>query len=1573
LIFDEVITGFRVAPGGAQEYFGVRADLATYGKVAGGGLPIGVLAGKAKFMDALDGGQWRYGDDSFPEVGVTFFAGTFVRHPLAMAAANASLKHLKAAGPALQQAVNERTARLAGQVNALFDQRGLPMHLQPFSAIFYYDFHPDLHHAGLLFYYLRDRGVHIWEGRVCHLSTAHTDSDVEFVVKAFDQSVAEMQEAGFLPASGPRPVPVQPTVRPEAPASTASVPSPKNEFPLTAGQTEMWVAAQMSPEAAGPHHGSNVIHLSGDLDVPALRRAIGEVIARHEALRCTVSPDGTRFIVAPSVALDVPLHDLHGLSEADRQAEVSRLLTAEGQRLLNLEKGPLVAFQIIRLSPREHLLVFTVQMIICDGWAYAVVLEDLGAIYSGLVAGKPVSLPPATPMREYAAWLGQPAHAAEAKECEAYWMAQFNTVPPPLDLPSFHLRPPARSFAGDRQSLRLSPELFQVVKRAAKAIGSTPFSLLLTAYQTWLHRLSGLDDLVIGIPFAGQGSAGLDTLVGQCVHTLPVRFKLDPAQFFSSLVRQTQDRVIDAHEHWNYGFGTLSQKLDLPRDPSRVPLVSVTFNLDVPIKNLLFAGCTQEMTAAPRSYFQYDLGFNLVDEGPTLLVECDYNRSVFDPQTVSRWLAHFQTLLGGIVANPDQPIKRLPLLSEAERKQLLVEWNDTKREFPSEATVHSLISTQSALTPNAVAVQWEAESLTYAQLESRSNQLGNHLRALGVGPDVLVGLCVQRSLDLVVAVLGVLKAGGAYVPIDPYLPADRISLMLSDSSVAVLLTQSSLLPRLPETNARLVCLDEEQDIIGKENTVLAPAPTGPANLAYVMFTSGSTGGPKGVEVIHGALVNFLESMKREPGLTPQDVTLALTTLSFDIAGLELFLPLTVGGRVVMVGREVAIDPERLAETITRCGVTVMQATPATWRMLLNSGWKGNKKLKVLCGGEAMLPDLAERLLSSCSELWNMYGPTETTVWSTTSRLKPGEPINIGRPIANTQVYIVDQELQPVPVGVSGEVLIGGVGLARGYRNRPELTKEKFIPDPLSREPGARVYRTGDLARYRPEGSIEFIGRRDFQVKLRGYRIELEEIEAILLTHARVRGAVAVVREDQSGHPMVAAYVVAAQDAQKPLDGSGANGLRSELRLLIKRKLPDYMVPSAFVVLETLPCTAQGKIDRLSLPPPPPECFETADRYLAPRNPLEETLVRVWKEALKVQNIGIRDSFFDLGGQSLLAVSLFAAIERECGKKLPLATLFRAPTIEQMARALQGSPGANEEWASLVPIQPAGSHRPLFLVHGAGGNVLLYRCLAEHLAPDYPLYGLQSLGLDGKSVPLNTIEEMAAEYLRQIRTVQPRGPYYLGGYCLGGTIAYEMAQTLHQEGEAVALVAMLDTYNFSRALKASFAAFLFEKLKFHLGNFVRLRPGEMVKYVREKVRLAKDGELANLLTSRPGSSGPEGVSRAESGAEAAVQAINDHAADHYLPRPFPGRLTLFKPHVNYKFYPDPNMGWGDLALGGLDIVELPVNPHAMLVEPYVRGLAAELKARLGGGHSRPEGNRPRSGGQGQAEADALAAA
>jgi amino acid adenylation domain-containing protein len=643
----------------------------------------------------------------------------------------------------------------------------------------------------------------------------------------------------------------------------------------------------------------------------------------------------------------------------------------------------------------------------------------------------------------------------------------------------------------------------------------------------------------------------------------------------------------------------------------------------------------------------------------------EYNTDLFDDATIERMIGHFQTLLTGIVADAARPISQLPILTEAERRQLLIDWNKTAADYAKDKCFHELFEAQVERTPDSIAAVFEDRQLTYRELNARANRLAHYLKTLGVGPDVLVGVFVERSLEMIVALLGVMKAGGAYVPLDPTYPQDRLAFMLEDAGLALLVTQLQLLDLLPRHKARVVCLDADQTEFAQERADNPTHSSDPANLAYVIYTSGSTGKPKGVQIPHRALVNFVESMRRRPGISDKDVLLAVTTLSFDIAGLELYLPLTVGARVVIVGREILTDGRELAKTIGSSGATIMQATPATWRLLVESGWEGEKRLKILCGGEGWPPELADALLSRCGSLWNMYGPTETTIWSAVHPVESADrAIPVGRPIANTHIYIVDRYGQLAPIGVAGELLIGGDGLARGYLGRPELTAEKFIPDPFSGEPEARLYRTGDLARYLSNGNIELLGRIDHQVKVRGYRIELGEIETVLAEHPAVREAVVIVREDVPGDKRLVGYIVSTHDP---------NPTTTELRTFLQQKLPEYMVPGAFVFMDALPLTPNRKVDRRALPAPDTTRPELESAFVEPESGVEKVVAGIWAAALGLQRVGIHDNFFDLGGHSLLLAKVHGQLQAALRRDVPMIELFRYPTISTLAKYLSDAP------------------------------------------------------------------------------------------------------------------------------------------------------------------------------------------------------------------------------------------------------------------------------------------------------------
>ncbi len=1131
LIFDEVVTGFRCHPGGAQAYFGIKADMATYGKVVGGGMPIGVLAGSAKYMDALDGGQWNYGDDSFPEVGMTFFAGTFVRHPLAMAAAAAVLKRLKQEGPRLQQTLADRLGRMCRVLNDYLERVQVPVRVPHFSAVAMIDYPPDIKYGSLLWFFLREKGLHVWEGRPCVFTLAHTDEDFDRIIYIFKDAIADMQEGGFLPigAGG---------IERPAPLGTGPGEFPRIDVgPMTEAQKEIFFSVQMGDEANCAYNEASVVHFDGNLNVPVLERSLLQLIERHPALRSTFSPDGEHqlFNDAPK-QLSIPIEDLTSLPEAQQKTRFDELQRAETDTAFNLLEGPLLRLKLVRFSPTRTAMIFTAHHMVCDGWSFGMIFQELCATYNALSADRIPLLPPAMSFADYARYLEADKKSASFSEAVDYWLAQFKDGAPVLELPTDRPRPPVKTYAAAMESRKMSPERFARLKKATPQLGGTLFTTLLSAFATLMHRLTGQEDVVIGIPAAGQTMIGCSELVGHCLNFLPLRLKPAGTAPFTTFAKGVQQHVLDAYDHQQMTYGTMVQKLKLPRDTSRLPLVSVMFNIDKSGLDLLkFKDLEFHVEANPKQFTNFELFFNLVQQENSLEVECEFNTDLFDRDTIRHWLEAFETLVEAIIAGGQTTLDQLPLV-DVTSAETIQRVSGPVRDFSRQQSLHGLFIEQAAKSPAKTAVRCGNRALTYAELNQTSDALATHLRSLGAKPGALVGLYVERSVEMVVGLFGILKSGAAYVPMDPAFPAERLTGMVEDAAMPIIVTQSSLANTLSPNSAQVVLIDKTFASVSPQrepgtNTGLAAANNGVSggeDAAYVIFTSGSTGRPKGVQIPHRAVVNFLASMRREPGIMADDVLVSVTTLSFDIAALELYLPLTSGATVVIATRDTTTDGNLLRSELQTVGATMMQATPITWRLLLEAGWKGNSKFKILIGGEAVPRELVNQLVPLCGSIWNMYGPTETTIWSTTTQLASGEgPVSIGRPIDNTQTYIVNGQMQLQPVGIPGELLIGGDGVATGYLKRPELTAEKFVPDIFSRKAGARVYRTGDLARWRSDGTIECLGRLDFQVKIRGFRIELGEIEALLEQHPAVAQAVVSARED-GGAKRLVGYIVPRQ-------------------------------------------------------------------------------------------------------------------------------------------------------------------------------------------------------------------------------------------------------------------------------------------------------------------------------------------------------------------------------------------------------------------------------------------------------------
>ena len=1034
-----------------------------------------------------------------------------------------------------------------------------------------------------------------------------------------------------------------------APAAAAGDQDEVFAFPASFAQQRLWFLDHIDPGTA-VYTIPQAFHLTGPLQIALLARALQEIVRRHESLRTTFgSTEGTPLqLVTASLQLDVPTLDLRHLPAAERRAEAQRLADQYAREPFKLESGPLLRAAVIVLDADAHVLLFNVHHIVCDGWSLALLFHELSELYRAFAAGEPSPLPD-IPIQypDYTLWQKEWLKGEELDRQLGYWREKLSGELPVLELPSFRGRPPRQTFQGGYIKFHISRELTDSVAALARREGISLYMTLLGAFKVLLHRLSGQPEILVGSPIANRDRAEIESAIGFYTNTVVFRTSLEGHPTFKTVLARIKENALGVYANQDVPLDRVVDAVHPERGSSHNPLFQVMFGFQkAPEAALALPGVQVTPLLVHSGTSKFDLLMEMQEIPAGMQCFLEYSLDLFDEATAARFIEHFRTLIEGIARDPEQAIDEIPLLTEPERHQIIVDWNATKADYPESSCLHDLITAQAARTPDAIAVEFEASSLTYRELDRRSDLLSRYLRTLGVGPDVVVGVYLERSLDMVVGLLGILKAGFAYLPLDPAFPSDRLAYMVSDAKAPILLTQATLVASLPLHHARVVVLDTGWDQICACASADAGGPpehpAGPSSLAYMIYTSGSTGKPKGVQIPHRAIVNFLTSMSREPGFAPGGKLLAVTTLSFDIAALELYLPLIVGGTVVLASRELAADGPALVAKLSSASVTMMQATPATWRMLLEAGFEKPAALTILCGGEAWPPGLSTQLLERSTHLWNMYGPTETTVWSTCHQVTGEGTLLIGRPIANTRTYVLDARLTPVPIGVTGELYIGGDGVAGGYFERPELTAEKFIPDPFRPEPGALLYKTGDLARYLPSGHLQFLRRNDNQVKVRGFRIELGEIEAVLAQHPAIRQPVVVVREDSSGDKRIVAYVVYRPDQTPTV---------SELRKFVRGLLPDYMVPHLFVDLEALPLTQNGKIDRRALPDPFQQTSAPADEYVAPRTPMEVFVADLWRELLNVERVGLRDNFFDLGGHSLLSMQATYRIEKKTGRRL----------------------------------------------------------------------------------------------------------------------------------------------------------------------------------------------------------------------------------------------------------------------------------------------------------------------------------
>jgi surfactin family lipopeptide synthetase A len=1053
----------------------------------------------------------------------------------------------------------------------------------------------------------------------------------------------------------------------------------RTAFPASFAQERLWFLDQFEPGSAA-YNIPRVFRISGPLQVDVLTRAFQSIVQRHAALRTIFdSIEGeARQVVLSSREVNIPIVDLGDLPADEREATALRMAAEEGMKPFDLSEGPLLRLTLLRLDAETWMLVLVMHHIIADGWSISRLFRDVTKSYAAFLENTEPELPE-LPIQytEYAQWQREYMSGEVLQTEIEHWRNTLAGAQTLLDLPIDHNRPAMQTWHGARKEITLSAATLAKLKALAQKESATLFMVTMAAFQAMLWRYTQQESILVGTPIAARNHVEIEELVGLFVNTLIFRTDFTSDLSFRELIRRVRAYSLEAYMHQDVPFEKLVEELVPQRALDRPPLFQVMFIFqNIPKQIFEISGLTIKEMNFETGISKFDLSAE-VWEDHEFHCEFEYNTDLFERATIERMLGHFERLLLGAIENPDLRCAELPMLGAKEREQIVVEWNRTATEVSrdQQPCIHELFESQVERSPDAIAVLAGGTELTYRELDQRANQLARHLRKRGVGPEVLVGLSLDRGAAMVVTLLGVLKAGAAYVPLDPRVPDDRISFMMADAQPRVVITERNL--QRAVFGADQILLDSDWGLIAEESNGRIEKKGGPGSLAYVMYTSGSTGKPKGVPIEHGSVANLLRSMQREPGMTQDDVLLAVTTLSFDIAGLEMYLPLISGARLVIASSEDVVDGNRLRDLLSEKAITFMQATPATWRLLLGAGWQSSPDLKILCGGEALPPELAKELTARAKSVWNVYGPTETTIWSTVYRVTGQEEsaIPVGRPIDNTSIYILDSNRNPVPVNITGEVYIGGGGLARGYLNRPELTAEKFVAHPLLGDKSAKLYRTGDLGRFRANGDIDYLGRVDNQVKLRGLRIELGEIESVLISHANIQEAVVIVA-GEGEQQRLSAYVVVTDAKAAPSAG--------ELRRYLRTKLPEHMVPAGYSRVERLPLLPSGKVNRGALPSALAIGLREEAELVDPRNETEAKLAEIWKELLHVEQVGIEQNFFELGGHSLLALQVTARIRRTFGLELPVKNVFETPTIAALALELEKARSTGQRARMPIP-------------------------------------------------------------------------------------------------------------------------------------------------------------------------------------------------------------------------------------------------------------------------------------------------
>lgn len=1297
-------------------------------------------------------------------------------------------------------------------------------------------------------------------------------------------------------------------------------------------QTEIWTSCYFGGDDANRAYNLLfTINFEGLLDTQAIELAIQTLVNRHESLRSVFSTDGVYMSIFKELSIIITNLNLSNLDEESQRESFEHYMNEEAHYIYDLVNGPLIKVGLIKFSDVKHSLIINNHHIICDGWSTGIMLQEIGIIYSSLVENKTLALPESISFSAYAEEEKLFSNSNEYKEIEKFWFTMYEQSVPVVNLPTDNPRPTLRTYKSQLLDFTLDTNLLASIKKTGLSVGASFVTTLLTGFEVFLYQLTGQNDLVVGLPSAGQSAMGMNNLIGHCVNLLPLRSNIDPKSSFQEYLKKRKSELFDAYDHQQLSFGHLLQKLNIARDPSRIPLVPVAFNIDLGMTDGVdFSNLNYNFISNPKAYESFEIFLNASGSEKNLVFEWSFNKILFEPETIKKMMASFEQILQKIVEDPSKTLEQITF-QEFTNKNF--EINGPKMDYPK-STLHELFAEQAEIFPNAIALELEDKQITYGDLNTMINQIANYLWSQGLRPGQIVTISLDRTPELIASLFAVLQCGASYVPIDTNYPDARLDLIIEDSDAAfhIGIQSKENFPNKAVSLSIAGILESMVDFPVEPINLKVPK----ESAAYIIYTSGSTGKPKGVHVAHCNVINLVYSMSKEPGISETDKIFSITTIAFDAMVMEIYLPLLFGACVVLVDEDTRSDGRLLLKKAVKDKITMMWGTPSIWQILLDSGWEKPINIKALIGGEPVPMPLAHELLTRCNELWNIYGPTETTVCSFLTQISiKDDPITIGKPIANTTVYLLNANRRPVNQGEIGEIVIAGDGVSLGYLNRPDLTKERFIPNPFENESNGKMYLSGDLGKLLPNGQVQCLGRIDHQVKVRGYRIELGEIEHTLMLIESIKTAVVLAKND-----ILIAYIVVDDETTKKLDH--IHLWRNEL----ESQLPSFMIPHIFHILKKMPTTSNGKIDRKVLLEYKFNS-ENKQEYTAPRTEEEKLVAAIWKESLNMENIDVFSNFFEIGGHSIKAVKVMVEIEKLTGKQIPLSSLFENSTIAKFAKLIESD--IEILLNCLVPMKPKGNKVPLFIIHGAGLNVLNFANLIKHFHEDQPVYGIQ-----GNAKTYNkwyeSIEDMAADYIDAIVKINPNGPYALAGFSFGGIVAFEMARQLKEQGKTVSLIGLLDSY----------AESSYYYKNYNKKRLVRYydRTRRRLDYLKEmltswtSIKLRIKNKKEYLQKKYFGLEDPMTEQEALALEQFIVaNRMVDKIVNRYHLKPQNFEVDLFRAKDDDSYKLDPtHLGWKKAALNGVNIHNIPGNHLDIVAPPNDKVIVKMLQDILDKRHS-----------------------